>query len=144
MPQSTIKKHLIRSYPNLSIYLANSPPIKQIESKNINVLSAISKIIIGQMLSRKAASTIFQRAESLSAKHGKSEIAMLSIEELRSCGISRSKCKAINLFAKQYYEDVARYENWRNLESNTLFNEVNKRKRQFFPPRQTPPLTLKA
>mgnify|MGYP000320632535 CR=1 FL=1 len=55
-------------YPNLSIYLANLSTVEQIEPNNSSVLSAISKIIIGQMLSRKSASTIFQRAESLSVK----------------------------------------------------------------------------
>ena len=126
MHQTNIKEQLMLCCPNLSIYLANLPTAEQIEPKNISVLSAISKIIIGQMLSRKAASSIFQRAENLSVKKDKSEIAMLTKEELRSCGVSANKSKAINFFYEQYYQDVDSYENWRNLDSSTLFVEVNK------------------
>ena len=77
------------------------------------------------MLSRKAASTIIHKAEILAAQEGKNEIALLSEKEIQSCGISSSKAKAIKLFAEQYFNDVNRYENWRNLESVRLFAEVN-------------------
>jgi DNA-3-methyladenine glycosylase II len=126
MNQTNIKEHLIRSYPNLSVYLSNSSNIKLLESKNISVLGAVSKIIIGQMLSRKATSTIIHRAESLADKERKCEIALLSVEEMSTCGISGSKAKAIKLFAEKYFNDVDRHENWRNLNNSTLFSEVNK------------------
>ena len=45
---------------------------------------------------------------------------------MRSCGISNSKAKAIKLFAEQYFNDINRYENWRNLDSPGLFSEINK------------------
>lgn len=107
-------------------YLANLLAIQSLHAKDINVLGAISKITIGQMLSRKAANTIIHRAETLAAKEGKYEIALLSKQKIRSCGISSSKAKAIKLFAEQYFNDVNRYENWRNLEKRArLFAEVN-------------------
>jgi DNA-3-methyladenine glycosylase II len=121
-----IKNHLIALYPLLTDYLSDLHVIQGLETKDISVLDAISKIVIGQMLSRKAASTIVHRAESLAAKEGKCEIALLSEGEMRSCGISGSKAKAIKLFAEQYFNDVDGYENWRNLDSDRLFYEVNK------------------
>jgi DNA-3-methyladenine glycosylase II len=84
------------------------------------------KVEVGQMLSRKAASTIIHKAETLAAQEGKNEIALLSEKEIRSCGISSSKAKAIKLFAEQYFNDINRYENWRNLDSPGLFSEINK------------------
>jgi len=120
-----IKDQITLTYPGLSGYLANLSAIQPLHPKDISVLDALSRIIIGQMLSRKAASTIIYRAESLAAKEDKGEIALLSEQEMRSCGISSSKAKAIKLFAEQYFNDVNRYENWRNLESARLFAEVN-------------------
>ena len=79
MHQTIIKKQLMLCCPNLSIYLTNLRTVEQIESKNISVLSAISKIVIGQMLSRKAASTIYQRTESLSVKKDKRDVFRLRI-----------------------------------------------------------------
>lgn len=126
MRATIIKKQIIRSIPNLSAYLVKLQIIEPLHQKDISVLGSISRIVIGQMLSRKASSTIIHRAESLAAKEGKCEIALLSAEEMRSCGISSSKAKAIMLFAEQYFNDVNRYENWRNLDSARLFAEVNK------------------
>jgi DNA-3-methyladenine glycosylase II len=121
-----IKDQITLTYPGLSGYLANLPAIQPLHPKDISVLGAISKITIGQMLSRKAASTIIHRVETLAAKEGKYEIALLSEQEMRSCGISSSKAKAIKLFAEQYFNDINRYENWRNLDSPGLFSEINK------------------
>ena len=121
-----IKDQITLTYPGLSGYLANLSAIQPLHPKDISVLDALSRIIIGQMLSRKAASTIIHRAESLAAKEDKCEIALLSEQEMRSCGISSSKAKAIKLFAEQYFNDISRYENWRNLDSPGLFSEINK------------------
>lgn len=68
------------------------------------------------MLSRKVASTIIQRAESLAAKEDKYEIALFSEEEIKSCGISNSKPRAIKLFVERYRNDEDKYENWRILD----------------------------
>lgn len=120
-----IKEQLTAYYPSLTEYLSQIE-LDKLKPKSINTLNAISGIIIGQMLSRKAAICINQRAKNLASKKEKSEIALLTEEDLRTCGISSSKAKAIKLFAEQYYGDVDRYENWRNLDSSTLFVEVNK------------------
>jgi len=126
MQHVIIKNRLIDSHPLLIDYFARLPEIQRLEPKDITVLDAVSKIVIGQMLSRKAASTIIHRAESLAAKEDKCEIALLSEQDMRSCGISNSKTKAIKLFAEQYFNDEEQYENWRNVDSAELFAEVNK------------------
>jgi DNA-3-methyladenine glycosylase II len=126
MQSIIIKNRLISSHPLLTDYFSLLPEIQLLKPKDITVLDAVSRIVIGQMLSRKAASTIIRRAESLAAKENKCEIALLSGEEMRSCGISSSKAKAIKLFAAQYFDDKNLYENWRNLDVTTLFVEVNR------------------
>jgi DNA-3-methyladenine glycosylase II len=126
MRATGIKEKITIACPALAGYLSNIATIQHLHQKDITILDAISKIVIGQMLSRKAASTIIHRAESLTAKEGKHEIALLSPEEMRSCGISGAKAKAIKLFAEHYFNDVEGYENWRNLDSGQLFYEVNK------------------
>jgi DNA-3-methyladenine glycosylase II len=126
MRATGIKEKITIACPPLAGYLSNMTPIQLLHPKDITVLDAVSKIVIGQMLSRKAARTIIHRSESLAAKDDKCEIALLSEEEMRSCGISGSKAKALKLFAEQYFNDVDRYENWRNLDSEKLFAEVNK------------------
>ena len=105
MRATGIKEKVTITCPALAEYLGNMPTIQPLYPKDISVLGAISKIVIGQMLSRKAASTIIHRAESLAAKEDKYEIALLSKEEMRFCGISSSKAKAIKLFAEQYFND---------------------------------------
>ena len=125
MRATGIKEKITIACPPLAGYLSNMAPIQHLHPKDMCVLSAVSKIVIGQMLSRKAASTIIDRMESLAAKEDKLEIALLSEEEMRSCGISNSKAKAIKLFAEQYFNDEERYESWRNLDSSKLFSEVN-------------------
>jgi len=74
----------------------------------------------------KAANTIISRAEELSFKQGKNGIAFLSEEELKICGISRNKSKAIKIFAENYQNDEETYEGWKNLHPLPLFAEVEK------------------
>src|SRR5450759_16218 len=61
MQHVIIKNRLIDSHPLLIDYFARLPEIQRLEPKDITVLDAVSKIVIGQMLSRKAASTIIHR-----------------------------------------------------------------------------------
>jgi DNA-3-methyladenine glycosylase II len=121
-----IKINIIENFPNLIDYFLAIPSVGEIKPSNSTVINAVTEIIVSQMLSRKAAGTIIHRAESLAIKRDKNEIALLSPEEMRSCGISSSKAKAIKLFAEHYYSDVEKFENWRNLDGSRLFYEVNK------------------
>jgi DNA-3-methyladenine glycosylase II len=126
MPATKIKETIRIANPGLSDYLDQVTTIEALRPKATTVVSAVTKIVVGQMLSRKAANSILERAESLTFIEGKREIALLSTEGLRSCGISNSKAKAIKLFADQYYEDCDQYENWRNLGADDLFREVKR------------------
>lgn len=120
--ENEIKYIFIKECPELKKYFTQVS-INKILSKNISVVEAISRIVIGQMLSRKVSNVIINRAENIAGVYN---IALLSETEMRVCGISNSKARAIKLFAEQYFNDVPYYENWRNLESDKLFAEVNK------------------
>ena len=126
MQAINIKEKISSSNPDLEYYLFQLPEIDKLQPKNISVLHAVSRIVIGQMLSKQAAKTITTRAEELACKQGKNGIAFLSEEDLKICGISRNKSKAIKLFAENYLNDEDKFEGWKNLQAPALFTEVEK------------------
>jgi DNA-3-methyladenine glycosylase II len=126
MVEREIKKKLIIACPGLARYLGNDVLIGRIQPRAVSVIGAVSKVVVGQMLSRQAADTIYHRALDLAAKNGHTEIALLSEDELRSCGLSRPKTKAIKLFANKYFGNIDEYESWKKLDKDQLVFEVNK------------------
>jgi DNA-3-methyladenine glycosylase II len=126
MIDQEIKKRLIIACPGLDDYLPDGILIERIRPKETTVIAAVSKVVIGQMLSRQAAATIYHRAFDLAAERQKAEIAQLSENELRSCGLSHPKTKAIKLFAEKYFNNIDEYEGWKNLDKSRLVFEVNK------------------
>jgi DNA-3-methyladenine glycosylase II len=121
-----IKETILSSNPDLAYYLFQLPAIDKLQPKEISVLDAISRIVIGQMLSKNVAITIISRAEKLSCRLEKKGISFLSETELRQCGISSNKAKAIKMFSEKYLNEEERYENWKNLQPTGLFIEVEK------------------
>lgn len=124
MQSIRIKEQIRQAAPGLSSYLGQIPDLNVLERRDVTVVDAVSSIVVGQMLSRHAANTILQRARRLASTQGKGEIALLSSDDLRTCGISNSKAKALKLFAERYYDDVDRYERWHLLTQADLFREV--------------------
>ena len=106
-----IKEKIFSSNPALADYLFQLPEIDKLQPKNISVLDAVSRIVIGQMLSKQVAKILISRTENLAIKQEKRGIAFLTEKELRACGISANKAKAINIFAENYLNDEEKYEN---------------------------------
>jgi DNA-3-methyladenine glycosylase II len=124
MQSIRIKEQIRLAAPGLSSYLGQIPDLNVLERRDVTVVDAVSSIVVGQMLSRHAANTILQRTRRLASTQGKGEIALLSADDLRTCGVSNAKVKAIKLFADQYYDDVRRYEGWYLLTQDELFRAV--------------------
>lgn len=99
--------------------------IRKISPSGLSVLDAVISVIIGQMLSRKAAQTIRERAFSEAQKQGKDTPAKLSHTELRSCGLSNNKIKAVHKFYQRYESDVDKYEGWKALNHEELVSAVD-------------------
>jgi DNA-3-methyladenine glycosylase II len=125
MNANFIKKLIQNSYPELSKLLAAVEPVEPLVPLPITVLDAVSHIVIGQMLSRKATKTIINKAVKLSINKKLPGIACLPDTDLRNCGVSGRKSKTIHLFADHYHKNKQKIENWRNLSPENLYNEVN-------------------
>lgn len=122
-----IKKHLCNSYPDLKGLFDKAETLECLRPSEQCIPSAIVQIIIGQMLSAKAADTIYGRVKNLALENGKKDWT-LDFEEYRSCGLSRTKANAVNSFAEYYKNNTNEVENWHNLESEPLINEIIKHK----------------
>jgi DNA-3-methyladenine glycosylase II len=90
------------------------------------VLEAISHIVIGQMLSRKVTKKIIDKARALSDEKKLPGISYLAEHDLKNCGISSRKAKTIQLFSQHYQQNVEKIENWRYLDAENLYIEVNR------------------
>jgi DNA-3-methyladenine glycosylase II len=112
------------SHPELNKFIARVDPVEPLTTLNISVLDAVSHIVIGQMLSRKAAQTIINKTVKLSIEKKLPGIGSLSDSELRLCGLSRRKAKSIYLFADFYHKNRSEIENWRNLSEADLYTQV--------------------
>ncbi len=93
------KKHFKKGDPRLykaalEIEMEEIPPSK-------NLFRDIVWTIVGQQLSARAADAIFSRVEALT--HGEvltpERLLTLSFEQLRACGLSAAKVRAIKVFA---------------------------------------------
>lgn len=118
-----IKRILKESLTELSVIFSTSF-IAKVERKKFDLLDAVTRIIIGQMLSRKAADTIFKRACSIASMHNIKNISSLSYEQLVSAGVSSRKSKCIKLFHNNYNNDSEKYDSYLNLPYNKLRKEM--------------------
>ncbi len=121
-----IKKYIAERIPGLCDLLVQVDLVEPLVPKPVTVLTAISQIVIGQMLSRKAAKTIISKATNLAINNDIMEFAFLSENDLRACGISGRKVKTIRQFATYYSENKEEVENWRNLSEAELFETASK------------------
>ncbi|WP_210472604.1 DNA-3-methyladenine glycosylase family protein [Vibrio crassostreae] len=117
---NSAKNHIYEVNAELVEYIEQVSIVK-IEPHDIDLVKVVSKIIVGQMLSRQAAETIFGRLEHLFNESS----SLLGCEEsdLTKHGVSRNKAKAILNFARMYSEDKARFDNWPNLSFGELRKE---------------------
>lgn len=116
---------LIDTYPYLSNSFKILGPILWVPSTTIPIPEAVCKIVIGQMLSRQAASTIYKRARKCSENAGLNGCWQLSDSDLLACGLSKRKAQTISQFRTAYEQDPNKVEQWRHLEYQDLMESVN-------------------
>jgi len=122
-----IKKHLCNSYPDLKGLFNKAETLECLKLSEQCIPSAIVQIIIEQMLSAKAANTIYGRVKTLATEKSVADWS-LQFEEYRSCGLSKTKANAILSFAAYYKSNTNEVENWHQLESEQLITEITKHK----------------
>ena len=119
-----IKEHLYQSFPKLRNHIQSVTPLEVLTTSNLKVDEAVLKVVTGQMLSRKAAETIYQRLR-LELINSNCEVSQLSYEAMIKCGLSKRKAKTIIQFSKEYSKKTSQYEAWRYLEYKELEAEVS-------------------
>jgi len=122
--QLLIKKHLITSYPNIAAYIDKAQLQERLIKSDYQIGDAVVKVITGQMLSRAAASTIYNRLVSTSKEFGLKGTWELPTEVMFSCGLSKSKCRAISEFSEDYMANAESIEQWPNLKIEELYKRV--------------------
>ena len=118
----SITKYLELAYPELAPTIKKSSPLKPLKAQNICILRAVTKVVIGQMLSRQAASTIFSRVEPMFEVD--KTLRSFKPQDFRIHGVSGNKAKTILLFSELYFEQPERFKQWPNLSLIELQAEV--------------------
>jgi len=108
--------HLRAAYPPLCGLLEQVSPLSDLIPQSLPVAEAVTKIVVGQMLSRAAADTIYARLAALRGRYGLEGCWQLAESDLLGCGLSRRKVRTVREFAACYERDPARFEAWRELE----------------------------
>lgn len=117
--------YILSAYPEFEPIRDRISPFSFSVVEEANVAEAVSKIIIGQMLSRQAAQTIHERAEKARLERSLNGIWELTAEELATHGVSGRKAQSIISFGSKYNQSPASYEAWRQLDYCDLVSEVS-------------------
>jgi len=112
------------THPHLAKIVDEIGTLRLHKRHRYSIPEAVSRTVISQMLSASAAATIRGRAEQRAGEARLNGISELSYDDLRSCGLSNAKAKAITEFAAAYRANPARYEAWRTSPKDVLFAEV--------------------
>lgn len=115
-----------KAFPSLGKLLNPDDNIEIPEARIASIPNAVTEVVIGQMLSRQAAKTIFDRVVRAAEEQNLSECYLLGEIQLKSLGLSGRKATAVCKFGFQYEQDKKLYENWRNLPHSELTTEVCK------------------
>lgn len=120
-----IKEFLKHAYPSISHLFDQVETIEPLTSQNLDVREAVIRIVIGQMLSRVAATSIHNRVLSLARQRGYQSTWQLTGHDFISCGISKNKVRTITEFLSSYENNSVNIDRWIELEPDKLFKEVS-------------------
>ena len=103
------------TYPHLDSFFERLGALSVPEGRDEPVAEAVTRIVIGQMLSGAAASTIYARVKLAARDTGLTGSWLLSESDLAQAGLSRRKIRAIHNFGALYNENPNEVEAWRDL-----------------------------
>jgi len=122
---SSALNHFKKADPLLYELAKSIDPI--VLERSPNHFIRLVRAIVGQQLSVKAASTIFERFEKLFTNGISAEaILELDIEAMRSCGISYSKIKYIKDLAEKVYSKELLLETLEDADETTIIENLTK------------------
>lgn len=120
-----IKRYLQKCYPQISDHLERAVTIPRMKRKSGFALpEAVVRVVIGQMLSGKAADTIYSRVKVAANAENLPGSWLLDIETLRSCGLSKAKANAISELSARIGRDPTALDYWYDLSLDNLLEEI--------------------
>jgi DNA-3-methyladenine glycosylase II len=119
-------QHLSGAYPPLRDLFDRVSPLPVLKPQQQPVAESVTKIVVGQMLSRAAAETIYARMRELCLTYQLQGCWLLSEADLLNCGLSRRKARTILEFGACYELNPPSFENWRSLSYSDLCEKVKK------------------
>jgi DNA-3-methyladenine glycosylase II len=117
--------HLGNVFPGLEPLFEETGPVELSPNREILVAEAVTKIVVGQMLSKEAAASIYQRIETARDQYAHAGSWKLDSDVLKACGLSGRKVRTIKEFGSQYDTEMAVFEAWRNLPYSELVKMVS-------------------
>ena len=117
--------HLWKAYPHLSDLFVATGPITLPRVDAAPVAEAVTRIVVGQMLSGAAAKTIYRRLIQARDAAGLSGSWELPADALARAGLSKRKIRTIQAFGEMYALRRAEVEAWRILSYEDLCREVH-------------------
>jgi DNA-3-methyladenine glycosylase II len=119
-----IRTYLIECYPEAAWVFKSSPVIPKLKPRTTSLAEAVVETVVGQMLSGKAADTIYNRLCVVVKNRELAGTWELSFDDLRDCGLSRSKSRAIFEFGEALKFNPVLVENWRDLTCDEMIKQV--------------------
>lgn len=112
--------YLLAAYPQLYNLFRKVNNLKTLKPQNAPIPETVTKIVVGQMLSRAAADSIYARLSERRSHCQLEGVWQLMETDLLECGLSRRKVRTIREFAAFYERDPLRFESWRTLDHQQL------------------------
>ncbi|MEQ1879506.1 MAG: hypothetical protein ABL878_00880 [Burkholderiales bacterium] len=100
-----IKRHLQACYPIHADLLGKVATVPKLCRRDMPLPEAVVRVVTGQMLSSKAAQSIYERVNGRAVDLGLPGSWLLDQESLRACGLSGSKAKTIAEFGREVGSD---------------------------------------
>lgn len=116
--------YISRAIPSLQPIIAKTGVLQVPSPTAANLGDAVSSIVVGQMLSRKAADHIMTRVRAEIAHRALSQAWQLPALALRRCGLSNRKIRTLGEFGYVYDHDRMLERRWRALDYLSLQTSV--------------------
>jgi DNA-3-methyladenine glycosylase II len=118
-----IQSFLISQYPDAeSVFRVRVIP--RLKPRGSHLAEAVVEVVVGQMLSGKAADTIYGRLRVVAEQKKLGGTWKLSARDLRRCGLSRSKTRTIREFATEIERSPEIVERWQRIPAEEMMAHV--------------------
>jgi len=117
--------HLLHHLPHMKPLMQELGVLRDVVPKPMPIPAAVTRVVVAQMLSRKAAACIFERVGEV-AQRAACQVWELPDLELRRCGLSARKARTVREFAVAFEEDPNHFNSWRHLHYPVLLAQVRR------------------